>query len=95
MTTHITFRDAASYGGSSIVTKPRVSETMTESGTSAASTITAVTGELCRITATADIYVNYGAAPTAASGSGDLVPAGGAIDIGPMSQGDKIAIITA
>lgn len=95
MTTHITFRDASDYGGSSIVTKPRVSETMTESGTSAASTITALQGEVARITATADIHVAYGSSPTAAADTGDMVTAGGTIDVGPMSAGDKIAIITA
>lgn len=95
MTTHITFRDAAQFGGASIPSKPRASETMTESGASAQTTITARLGEICRITTTVDIMVNYGANPTAAVDSGDMVTAGGSIDIGPMSAGDKVAIITA
>lgn len=94
MTTHITFRDPADYGGSSVLGKPRASETMTESASSAASTITAKQGEVCHITATAAIHVEYGAAPTAAADSGDMIPAGGSIDVGPMNAGDKVAIIT-
>lgn len=95
MTTHITFRDPSDYGGSSILGKPRASETMTESGTSAQTTITAKQGEVCHITATAAIHVEYGLNPTAAADSGDMITAGGALDIGPMNAGDKIAIITA
>ena len=94
MTTHITFRDPSDYGGSSILSKPRASETLTETGTSAQSTITAKQGEVCHIAATAAIYVNYGASPTAAADSGDMINAGGQIDIGPMNALDKVAIIT-
>lgn len=94
MPTQITFRDAADYGGSSTVTKPRTAETLTATSTSAQSTITARLGEICRITTTADVYVNYGASPTAAASSGDLIPAGGMLDIGPMSSLDKVAVIT-
>lgn len=94
MTTHITFREASDFGASSALSVPRASQTMTESGTSAQSTITAKQGEVCHIEATASIFVNYGSNPTAASGSGDMIQGGTSLDVGPLNAGDKIAIIT-
>lgn len=94
MATHITFRDPADYGGSSIMNKPRAAETLAEAGTSAATTITAKQGEIASVVSTADIYVNYGAAPTAATDTGDMLTAGSRIEIGPMNLGDKVAVIT-
>lgn len=93
MTTHIKFCDAVDVGGSSIEAKARVAETITESGTSQATTITALQNEVAVITATADILVGYGSSPTAVADSGDLCTAGGRIFI-RMNAGDKIAVKT-
>jgi len=94
MTTHVAFKDAVDLGASSIEGKPRAVETIAEGGTSAATTITALQNEIAVINSTADIFVNYGSAPTAASGSGDLVTAGTRLFI-RMNSGDKVAVITA
>lgn len=95
MTTHIKFCNAANLGGTAVEGKPRAVQTITESGTSQASTITAEKNEIAVITATAAILVNYGpGTPVAASGSGDLIPAGARIVVA-LNEGDKVAVITA
>jgi len=94
-TVHVTFRNAVQMGGSSILSRePRAAESLTSSGTSDATTITAQQGEVASITASGGaVYVAVGASPTAVSGAGDLVPDGGRLDIGAMLNGDKIAVI--
>lgn len=96
-TVHVTFRNAVQVGGSSILSRePRAVETLTSSGSSAATTITARQGEVASITASSnDVFIAVGAAPTAVASAGDLVPAGSRLDIGFMQDGDKIAVIDA
>lgn len=94
---HITFRDAVDMGGSSIMSRtPSQAATITTSGTSQATSIAALGGEVGVITVSGGaVFVAVGAAPVAASGSGDLVPDGGAIFIGRLLPGDKVAVINA
>lgn len=90
----VTFRNGFNVGGSTVHCKPRVAETITSSGTSQATTITASVNEIAHITASGGaVFINYGAAPTAASGSGDLIPDGGSLQIGGLASGDKVAVI--
>jgi len=93
-TVRVTFRSAVSVGGSSVASKPRVSEEMTSSGTSAASTITALAGEVARIVVSGGpVSVVVGTSPTATAAGGDLVLDGMMIEIGALADGDKIAVI--
>ncbi|MGB0412333.1 MAG: hypothetical protein ACPGFA_12140 [Pikeienuella sp.] len=90
---HVTFRDAVQVGGSSIISRePRVSESRTSSGSSAATAITAVDGEVIQISTDGAIRVAVGSAPTAASGSGDMLTAG-TYQLGLAKAGDKVAFI--
>lgn len=94
-TVQITFRDPVQVGGTSILSRePRVVQTITSSGTSQASTITGKTGEIADITASGNsVWIRVGANPTAATGTGDLVPDGGRVQIGFLQDGDKVAVI--
>lgn len=96
MTTQVTFKTASDYGGSSVESVARASETLTESGTSAPTTITAKQNEVAVVTATADILVAFGPNPTAVADGAtvELVTTGNRIQIGPLNDGDKVAIIT-
>lgn len=96
-TVHITFRAPTQVGGTSILSRsPRVAETLTSSGTSGATTISAHQGEIADIVASGGaVYVAIGANPTAVVGEGDLVPNGGRIQIGFMNTTDKVATIDA
>ena len=91
MPTHIKFCSVEHMGGSSIEGRARVAQTMTETGTSAASTITALEGEVAVITSTVDIHVNIGA--TAAPNVGDVVTAGGRLAL-RCNQGQAVHIRT-
>lgn len=93
-TVHVTFFGATVNGSASFYApSPRVAQTITSSGTSQASTITALTGEVGAVTASGgDVWVNVGESPTAASGSGYLVPAGSRLELYPMVQGHAIAV---
>lgn len=92
MAVHITFRNASHVGGSSILSRaPRAAETITNSGTSQTTTITALQGEICHIKADAAVHIAVDT--TAVSGEGDLVLAGSWIEIGPMNAGDTISVI--
>lgn len=70
------------------------SESITSSGTSAQSTITAKRGEtVVRVAATdGAIAVNAGANPTATLASGIAIPSGG-FEYISVAEGDKIAVI--
>ena len=41
------------------------------------------------------VWVNVGDNPVAAAGARFLVPDGGAVDIGPLRQGERVAVIDA
>lgn len=96
-TAQIAFTDAVHVGGSSVLSKdPRAVETITTSASSQATTATALAGELASITVSGGaIFVKVAAAPTAASGSGYLIPDGGRLDLGSLAAGDKVAVINA
>ena len=95
-TVHITFGGAMGAGAPVYPSKPRKSEAVTSSGTSASTTNAANGGEYARILSfDANVYVTVGASPTAlASGAGMLAcTSGGVLDIGPLKDGDKVAVI--
>lgn len=75
---------------------PRASEDVTSSGTTAQSTITALRNDVCEISnpaGGADIRVAFGADPTAAAGTGHIVPTGQTRWYGGMIDGHKVAVI--
>lgn len=96
-TVHITFRNIVDLGASAVASRsPRAAQTITSSGTSQASTITALSGEIAAITAVGGpVFVAIGGTPVAASGAGDLIPDGGHLELGGLITGDKIAVINA
>ena len=95
-TVHITYRSLVSLNGSALASRqPRTAATITSSGTSQATSITALQGEAAIITATTAVFVAVGASPTAASGAGDLVPAGGIVTLAGLRALDKVAVIDA
>lgn len=76
------------FGGATI-------ETVTPSGTSAATTAAANAAQnVCRVTTDTAIYVAFGATPTASSSAGLYVPAG-SVEYFRVSSGNKAAVITA
>lgn len=76
--------------------KANAVETITTSGSSQATTIEAKGGDFATLTVTGGaVFVAIGDTPTAASGSGDLLPDGGSRDFGPLKDGEKIAVIDA
>lgn len=92
MAVHITFRNASHLGGSSILSRsPRAAETIANSGTSQATTITALQGEIAHIESTDAVHIAVSA--TAVTGAGDFIQAGGSLDIGPLNAGDTISVI--
>lgn len=78
---------------------PIAADTMTSSGTSAQSSITADTGGLSRqaafwsITVTGgNVFVRFGSDPTAASDTGHLILDGTTRDFAVSATGEKVAI---
>lgn len=94
---HVAFFAPINIGGTSIYARePRAAETLAVSGTSAATTITAMQGEVASVTAQGGaIFVRIGSAPTAASGTGYLIPDGSTREIGFLNTSDKVAGIDA
>ena len=74
MTTHVKFCNAEQIGGSSIEGRARVAQTLSETGTSQATTITALADEIAVVTSTVDIHVNVGA--PAGPNVGDMIGPG-------------------
>ena len=77
---------------------PAVSEVITSSGTSqATSGAVAHPDQIARVTASGGaVWVKTGAAsPTAAAGDDYLVPDGGTIDLGRLQVGWKVAVVDA
>ena len=92
MAVHVTFRNASHVGGSSILSRaPRAAETIANSVTSQATSITALQGEIAHIVADAAVHIAVDTA--AVSGEGDLVLEGTSIEIGPLNAGDTISVI--
>jgi hypothetical protein len=93
-TIHVTMFSATANGSASFyAASPRVAETITSSGSSQATTITALTGETASIVASGGaVWVLAGTSPTAVSGAGYLLPDGGRLELYPMVGGYAIAV---
>lgn len=84
------------YGGiAQVFSKSAESEELSSSGTSAATTITASSGDVARVTnnGTGTIWVTFGNSPTAAVETTHPIGPGLTEDFGPLSEGDKAAVI--
>ena len=69
------------------------SEALTSSGTSAATTATALEGQFARVAPVdGGVYVTAGAAPTAVTAQGFYVASGSVLDLA-VRAGDKIAVV--
>ena len=76
--------------------KGGTTQTIESSGASQASTIIATDGDFARVSSVGGVVrLAFAAVPTALAGSGMWVLDGQTVDIGPLSAGDKIAIIDA
>lgn len=68
-------------------------EEVTSSGTSAATTMTAVEYDVASIYSSGNVWVTFGASPTAAVGTTSFIAAGTRRDFGPLGVGMKCAVI--
>lgn len=97
-TAYIRFGGAMGGGAPVLSPIPQATQTINTSATSQATTISS-NGTYARITVAgpSNDVVRYavGANPVALAGSGDVVLAGQSVDIGPLSIGDRIAVIDA
>lgn len=88
--------DRGDTGGSLpiITSVPVAVETLASSATSAASTISAPAADqlVWTVTALGNVFVLFGASPTAVSGAGHLIPAGATRDFSVTASGEKIAV---
>ena len=88
--------DRGDTGGSMpvITSVPEAADTVTSSGTSAQSSIVAAKadGLFWSVTSKGDIWVKFGANPTAAQDDGHLILAGQTRDFSVTAAGEKIAI---
>ncbi|MCP3729240.1 hypothetical protein M9978_02265 [Sphingomonas sp. MG17] len=77
-----------------ITSVPTAAETMTSSGSSAQAAITPskADGLFWSVTATANVWIAFGANPTAVSGAGHLILGGQTRDFAVTSAGEKIAV---
>lgn len=83
-------------GGAPAYQKGGAFETFTSSGTTQASTMVAKDGDFARVSSVGGVVrIAFAASPTALAGSGEWVLDGQTIDVGPLSAGDKIALIDA
>ena len=95
-TLHLVFARAGDSGIEVMPAKPRVAETITTSGTSQQSNISAETGDFAAVTVTGgNVWLRFGASPPAASGGGWLLADGDTIYLGGLTLGDKLAVIDA
>lgn len=83
-------------GGAPAYQKGGTFETFTSSGTTQPSTMTARNGDFARVSSVGGVVrVAFAAAPTAIADEGEWVLDGQTIDVGPLAEGDKIAVIDA
>ena len=77
-----------------VTSTPEAAETITRSSSSQPSTISAskADGLVWSVTATGNVFIRFGANPTAASGQGHLVLAGQTRDFTVTAAGEKIAV---
>lgn len=91
---HVAFGSPMASGAPVHPRKPRRSETVTSSGTSARTTGTAQGGDFAFVTAIdGAVYVEIGPSATATSSSSWAVPSGGSKEFGPLKDGDQVAVI--
>ena len=97
MAAYVEFGEAMVMGAPIYARLPRVSQELTDTSSSVATTITANSGEIATVTAVGtDLMVMIGPNPEAsAEGGGQHVflPAGTTRNFGPMKDLDKIAAI--
>lgn len=75
---------------------PNAVQSITSGASSTASTITAGNDVQCQITVTGgNVWVKFGAAPTAAAGSDYLILDGQTREFGMIAPGHKVAVIDA
>jgi hypothetical protein len=95
-TFHVSFGRAGDSGIEVMPARPNASQAITTSGSSQASTITAKQGDQCRVTVTGgNVYIAFGASPTAVSTTGYLLLDGDKDYFGALNAGDKVAVIDA
>lgn len=71
-------------------------ESVTPSGTNAATTLAAIASQtMCRVATDTQIYVSFGAAPNAGTDSVRFLLPAGAVEVFRVATGDKAAVITA
>lgn len=93
---HVTFGGAMGGNAPVYASIPDAAQTIASTSSSAASTITAQSGNFARIAAFGGgVFIAVGPSPVAASGAGYYVADGGVLDLGPLKQGDKVAVIDA
>ncbi len=97
MAVHISFFSPYDRGGASsfLPQAPRVSEAIATAVASTQTTATAKRGEYARIEATDACYVLAGQNPTVTATTGFLVGTGKTEYIGPLAEGDEIAVLDA
>lgn len=75
---------------------PDFSQSLTPSGTSQVTTISAVAGDICSITTSGQaVHAKIGQGTPIATSNDDLIPDGATRDFGPCKDGDRVAIINA
>ncbi len=81
-------------GGMPVFEPGGQSEEVTSSGTSGATTMTANAFDVARVTAsTGNVWVEFGASPTAAVGTTHFILAGQTLEFGPLGLDFKCAVI--
>ena len=90
MSIHAVLSRADNRGSASVIkSRPRASETLSTGG--AASTIAAQDDEVWLITARADVYVSFGAAPDGTGSSRFFLPSGAVYPFAASASGEKVA----
>lgn len=95
-TINIVFARAVERTAQIIAGIPSKAEAITTSGTSQASTNAAGNEDCCQLTVTGgNVWIKFGAAPTAAAGSDYLIIDGQTREFGHLPAGTKVAVINA
>lgn len=95
-TLNIVFARAVERTAQIIAGIPSKAESIATSGTSQASTNAAGNEDCCQLTVTGgNVWVKFGAAPTAAAGSDYLLIDGQTREFGHLPAGTKVAVINA
>ncbi len=97
MAVHIAFFSPYNIGGATsfLPKQPRIAESIASAVTSTQTTATAKRGEFARIEAVDACYVMAGQNPTVTATNGYRIAIGKTEYIGPLSEGDEIAVLDA